>query len=75
MNDKIRVFVNEHAVEIDAGASAETAVGEFDRELRSALDGGSAYLTDGVGRRLDPDSIVDEGAIVRVIKIARKAGQ
>lgn len=60
---------------VSPGVSVRQAVQSFDVALGAALDAGAAYATDGVGRELDPASIVAEGAIIRVIKSARRPEQ
>jgi len=67
----VRVYVNERAVEVPAGAPALTAVATLDGELGTAVTDGRAYLTDGRGIRLAADVPVAAGAIVRVIRSAR----
>ena len=41
----MRVYVNERAVEVPAGAPALTAVAALDGELGAAITEGRAYLT------------------------------
>lgn len=69
---RIRVFVNEQPVEIDEGAPAGEAATAGAPELGAALAEGTAYLTDGVGRRLDPGAPLTAGAIVRIVRSARR---
>ena len=43
-----------------------------DDDLALAVEGGSAYVTDGVGRRIPPDGEVHVGDILRVVRTARR---
>jgi hypothetical protein len=42
-------------------------------DLAAALREGRAYITDGVGRPIDPAATVFPGAIYRVVHSARRA--
>ena len=67
MTREVRIFVNEQAVVVSGDKTVAAAVAAFDHSLSKALSGKSGYLTDGVGRRLSPDTVVEEGMIVRVV--------
>ncbi|MBI4503827.1 MAG: hypothetical protein HY700_22030 [Gemmatimonadetes bacterium] len=71
MSEGVRVFVNERAVIVIPGATIREAVLAFDPELASALREGRAYVTDGVGRAVEPSGSVEPGAIFRVVVSAR----
>ncbi len=71
MTGEVRIFVNEQAVVVSGEKTVAAAVAAFDRSLSEALSGESGYLTDGVGRRLAPDTVVEEGMIVRVVSGGR----
>ncbi len=71
---EVRTFINERAVAVPAGATVADAVARHDRTLTRALADGTAYVTDGVGRRVDPATRVVAGAIFRVVRSARVAG-
>ena len=72
MTRDVRIFVNEQAVVVSGDETVADAVAAFDRSLSEALSGKSGYLTDGVGRRLSGDTVVEDGMIVRVISGARR---
>ena len=73
MTETLRVFVNEHPVEVARGAAVRDAVARHDRALADLLVGDAAYVTDGVGRRLDPaDPVGEAGAVFRVVVTARR---
>lgn len=67
MADQVRIFVNEKALFVASGTTVQAAIQAFDESLGAALTKGTGYLTDGVGRRLLPDAVVEEGMIVRAI--------
>lgn len=67
----IRVYVNARAVDVPAGGSAAAAVRAADAELGVALAEGRAYLTDGRGVRIAPDTVPEAGTILRVIRSTR----
>jgi hypothetical protein len=69
----MKVFINERAVTVAPGVTVGEAVRGFDPALGEALRDGSAYATDGVGRRIEPSSEVELGGIIRVVKSARRA--
>ncbi len=71
MNEQVKIFVNESGVEIPPATTVSEAVRTFHAALGEAMRAGAAYVTDGVGRRIDVTSVVNEGAILRVVKIAR----
>jgi adenosine deaminase len=69
----IRVFVNARPVAVARGATVRDAVAAFDRELADLLGQGTAVVTDGVGRPVDPgDPVAEGGAILRVVVSARR---
>jgi hypothetical protein len=70
----IPVFVNERRLEVPAGTSAIEAAVQTDPALADALAEGRTYLTDGRGIRLDPTAVLGAGAIVRVVRSARRPG-
>lgn len=71
MADAVRIFVDEQPRSVPAGLSVlEAAAGE-DAALAAALREGRAYLTDGVGRPIEPTAAVFPGAIYRVVRSAR----
>jgi len=73
MAETLRVFINEKPVEVARGATVRDAVARHDRALAELLTGDAAYVTDGVGRRVDPaDPVGEAGAVFRVIVTARR---
>lgn len=72
MSDQIRVFINGQPVTLESGMMIRDAVAGFDPELAAALGSGAAYVTDGVGRRIDPEARLEPGSIIRVVRSARR---
>lgn len=75
MSEGIRIFVNEHAVVVVPGSTILEAVMTFDPDLAGAMRDGRGYVTDGVGRPVDPSGSVEPGAIFRVVVSARRGAQ
>lgn len=71
MSDRVTVFVNERPVEVSCGSTVLEAVRAFDAGLAAALNGSGTYVTDGVGRRIDPASALTAGSILRVVGSGR----
>jgi hypothetical protein len=72
MTGEVRVFVNEQPVTVPGGAAVRDAVAALDSELAAAIALGGAYVTDGVGRPIDAATPVESGAILRVVRSARR---
>lgn len=68
----IRVFVNSALVDLPAGSVAAEAVRRFDPALSERVIAGEAYVTDGRGIEVDPEEILTNGAILRVVVRARR---
>ncbi len=71
--DDIKVFINERAVFAPAGGRIGDVLAGLDADLAAALRTGRAYVTDGVGRRVDPATAVRPGAIFRIVRGAPRA--
>lgn len=72
MSQTIRVFVNAGAVDIPAGAAVADAVRAFDPALERLVGSGAAYVTDGRGIEISPETPLPAGAILRVVVRARR---
>ena len=70
-----RVFVDASPVDLEPGSVARDAVAARDPSLLPRLADGTAYLTDARGIRLDPDAALSAGAILRVVKSARRQAE
>ena len=71
MSGLIRVFVNAGIIELPAGAAVLDAVRSTDPTLPDKIASGSAYVTDGRGIEIDPETPLVSGAILRVVVRAR----
>jgi hypothetical protein len=66
----VRVFVNDRPFELPDGKTARDAIARDDPEAAGALDAGRAYVTDGVGRPIAPETPLVSGSILRLIRSA-----
>ncbi len=73
MTEPVRIFVDEQPLAATPGSSVLEAVAGDDPSLAAALREGRAYVTDGVGRPIEPTATVFPGAIYRVVRSARRA--
>jgi hypothetical protein len=71
LSDEITVFVNERPLRVAHGATVLDVVTAQDPALDRELEQGTAYVTDGVGRRVTLETPVEPGAILRVVRSAR----
>lgn len=69
----IRVFVNERAVSVAAGATALEAVRALDPALADRVAAGDAALTDGRALPVEPGAPLGAGSILRVVGAGRRA--
>ena len=74
MSEPVRIFVDERPLAAAPGVRVLDAVAGDDGDLAAALREGRAYVTDGVGRPIDPSATVFPGAIYRVVRSARRPG-
>ena len=73
--DRVTIFINETHVSVAPGTTVGAALMVFDETLGAGLAEGSGYCTDGVGRLLRPETVVQEGMIVRAIPSRPPAGR
>ena len=73
MTDTILVFVNAEPLDLPSGADAAQAVRLFDPALERQITSGTAYVTDGRGIEIDLTSMLESGAILRVVVRARRS--
>ena len=71
MPDILRCFVNERSLALAPGSTVREAVTAFDPALAERVAGGSAYVTDARGLRVEADQPLAGGAILRVVVSAR----
>lgn len=68
----LTVFVNERPVRVPHTADALGAVEALDPGLAEAVETGRGYLTDGRGIRVEPETPLTAGAILRAVVSARQ---
>lgn len=68
----VPVFVNQQCLHVQPESTIRSVLAQLDPAWATALDQGSARLTDGRGIALDPDRIVDPGGIIRIAHSARR---
>lgn len=69
----IRIFVNERPIDVAPEQSLREIVTRGDPDLAARLADGTAYLTDGVGRPIAPETRPEAGGIFRVVRSARRS--
>jgi hypothetical protein len=69
----MRIFVNEKPLDLPPGSTVRDAVEALDPGLASGL-GGRTQATDGRGIALAPADTLSAGAIIRVLRSSRQAG-
>ena len=68
----IRVYVNERACTLAAGARVRDALAATVPELLAACESGEAHVTDGRGLRVELDAPISGGAILRALRSSRR---
>jgi hypothetical protein len=71
----MRVFVNATPVEVDSGTDVRGAVRAHDPELEARVASGSAYVTDARAIEVQPEAVLSDGAILRVVVRAPRSGR
>jgi hypothetical protein len=69
---EVRVFVNERGVSVPAGATALDAVKVNFPDDAEGISAGRLRLTDSRGLPVSPETIVNGGAIFRVVTVREK---
>ncbi len=72
MSPDVRVFVNATPVEVPSGSEVRAAIRALDPELETRAAEGTALVTDGRGIDLPLGTLLEAGAIVRVVPRARR---
>ena len=70
----MRIFINEHPVEVRENATLREAIEGHDEKLAASLAAGG-YLTDATGCKIDADVSVEEGMILRAVVGGRHIGR
>ena len=73
MSEKVRIYINAKAVEVDASATAIEAVEAWDEIQAAAVRSGERMITDSRGIVTANSTPVHNGAIFRIVR-ARQIG-
>jgi hypothetical protein len=68
VSEKVRVYINARAVEVDAPATALQAVEAWDPAQAEAVRNGDRMITDSRGIETPNDTPVQTGAIFRIVR-------
>jgi hypothetical protein len=68
MSEKVRVYINAKAVEVDAAATALEAVEAWDELQAAAVRSGERMITDSRGIVTANSTPVHNGAIFRIVR-------
>jgi len=69
----VRIYIDSHGVDVPASATALEAVEAWNRDEASAVKQGERLITDSRGLPADPDSVVHNGAIFRIVRARSSA--
>jgi len=72
MNEKVRIYINAKAIDVDASATALEAVEAWDEIQAAAVRSGERMITDSRGIVTANNTPVHNGAIFRIVR-ARQA--
>ena len=74
MSEKVRVYINAKAVDVDAAATALEAVEAWDETQAVAVRSGERMITDSRGIVTANNTPVHNGAIFRIVRARQTAG-
>ena len=74
MSEKVRIYINAKAVEVDASATALEAVEAWDEIQAAAVRSGERMITDSRGIVTANSTPVHNGAIFRIVRARQSAG-
>ena len=74
MSEKVRIYINAKAVEVDAAATALEAVEAWDELQAAAVRSGERMITDSRGIVTSNDTPVHNGAIFRIVRARQITG-
>ena len=74
MSEKVRIYINAKAVEVDAAATALEAVEAWDELQAAAVRSGERMITDSRGIVTANNTPVHNGAIFRIVRARQTAG-
>ena len=73
MSEKVRIYINAKAVEVDASATALEAVEAWDEIQAAAVRSGERMITDSRGIVTANTTPVHNGAIFRIVRARQTA--
>lgn len=73
--ETIRVFINERPHVLPVASTVRDAVALYDGALLESLASGATYVTDGRGIRMDRDTSLQAGSILRVVTSRRRRAE
>jgi hypothetical protein len=74
MSEKVRIYINAKAVDVDAAATALEAVEAWDEIQAAAVRSGERMITDSRGIVTANSTPVHNGAIFRIVRARQIAG-
>jgi hypothetical protein len=74
MSEKVRIYINAKAVEVDAAATALEAVEAWDELQAAAVRSGERMITDSRGIVTANNTPVHSGAIFRIVRARQITG-
>jgi hypothetical protein len=75
MSEKVRIYINAKAVEVDAAATALEAVEVWDEIQAAAVRSGERVITDSRGIVTANNTPVHNGAIFRIVRARQITGE
>ena len=73
MTEKVRIYINAKAIDVDASATALEAVEAWDEIQAAAVRSGERMITDSRGIVTANDTPVYNGAIFRIVRARQTA--
>ncbi|HEX9248927.1 MAG TPA: hypothetical protein VF856_05485 [Gemmatimonadaceae bacterium] len=73
MSEKVRIYINGRAIEVDASATALEAVEAWDEIQAAAVRSGERMITDSRGIVTANNTPVHNGAIFRIVRARQTA--
>ncbi len=74
MTDTVRIYINAHPVDVDRAATALEAIEAWDETQAVAVRNGERMITDSRGIVTANSTHVHNGAIFRIVRARRLAG-
>jgi len=73
MSEKVRIYINGRAIEVDASATALEAVEAWDEIQAAAVRSGERMITDSRGIVTSNNTPVHNGSIFRIVRARQTA--